>query len=357
MARISRVWSAAMAAAMVAGVAGCGNGDESADAPGAGGTTDPCGFSAELVQAAQSEGQVTLFSTLSEDMIATIASKFEATYGISVNSSRHTGGDLIQIVNTAFEARNVPADVLQLSELSAVGGWTAEGRLTELEIPNLNDVNEGLRDPSRASWPFAFTTYGILYNSARLDEGDLPQSWDALVNDLGDRVIVMASPATAGGALSLQYGLGKIMGEDYIARFADKGVLVTESSLSLDQFILTGEADFALPALESQVLNVQQAGEPLAMVYPEEGVPAATLEVAALADSSSPSAGQLLAQWMLCEDFQEGAHELGFRPVLGGLPIPDGAADLTGRNVVAVDVSDLAETREAVISRFNDAVG
>jgi iron(III) transport system substrate-binding protein len=342
------------AVALLVAQAGCGADGETPETPP---TVTGCGFPDDLVADATAEGEVTLFAAVTDPALAKIAAHFEDVYDITVIYSRQAGGELIQSVEASLEAGVVPADTLILSDLSVVRQWSADGVLAELDIPNADQLIEGLRDEERFTWPFSFYTLGILYNSARIDEADVPASWAELAELPDDRLVAFANPATAGGALNVQHSLTEIMGADYIGRFADRSTLVTENSLSLDQFILTGEADFGVPALENQVLSQQAAGEPVAMVYPEEGIPAGALEVGALADSPNPNAGRLLAQWLLCSDYQDVAHELGFRPVLTGSPIPDGAEDLTSATLFPLDANAIAEQRQDVIDRFADALG
>jgi iron(III) transport system substrate-binding protein len=327
-------------------------------------TTEPagerdelCGFDQALVDAAQEEGEVIYFGPSSEEIGADVAARFEEAYGISVTYTRMVTADLIQAIDASVEAGAVSADTVSLADPSGFISWTEDGTIVPLDIPNADELVEGLRDPERHSVPMSYSVIGFMYNEERIDAADVPQSWAELQSELGDRVIAFSDPAVSGAALTTQAVLADLMGEDYISGFADAETLTSDSSLTLNQFLLTGEADFGVPGQEHEVLRARSAGEPLAIVYPEEGLPSAGFEVAALANSPHPNAGQLMAQWFLCDDYQNAIGLNGIRPSISTAALPDGAADLTGKQLITADAKTLVETRQQVIDRFVAATG
>jgi iron(III) transport system substrate-binding protein len=143
----------------------------------------------------------------------------------------------------------------------------------------------------------------------------------------------------------------------YFERFANKNTLVSSSALALSQLLATGEADYGLPGIESDVLTARSAGEPLAMAYPEGQIGALPAYTAALAQAKHPAAARLLMQFQLSEEFQRLQVDAGYRSTLAGLPAPDGTEELAEDRLVIADAQDLLTDRDSLISTFRQQVG
>lgn len=319
-----------------------------AGSSGAQGDVDDCGISMELIEAAQAEGQVVYFAPTADDILQETAERFEERYDISVSANRQPTGDLIQQVDTAIEAGTVPADVVSLAEPSGFITWTESGVVRDFDIPNEDDIVEGLKDDARYSYPTTLLLFGVMYNSANQDEESLPTSWADFPEREGR--IALGSPVSSGSAMAAWWGIESITSPDYFSGFDD--TLVTDSSLTLNQLVLTGEADFAVPGIESEILRAAGNGEPLAVMYPSDGVPATTAEIGVLTDSPNPNAGELFAQWMMCPVQQDITGENGYRPVLVDSPPPEGAPDISELSLIPVDVSDVVARRAELVEAF-----
>lgn len=361
--RIARAASCAALFALVAAACGGDDGDEDASAitgqgSGAGQTTaggegdETCGADPGLVAAAQEEGEVVLFGGgHTREGGEAVAEMFEDAYGISVTVNRQPSGDVIQQVEASLEAGAVVADVVSLADVSTFIRWDEEGIITDAEVPNVDQLIDGIVDPSRASLPYAVSPLGIVYNSARTDPSEAPTSW-AEFSDLGGKVLAHANPSTSGTALSFMYMAAKAAGDAYYDGFKGQDILITDSALALNQLVLTGEADYGAPAIEAEVARAKANGEPLEIIYPSEGVPVFSSELAALTEAPHPNAAKLLVQYHLCEEYQENVAELGGRPALVGVASPEGLPDMADWTIVTVDVNELGTRRDALVQQF-----
>jgi iron(III) transport system substrate-binding protein len=366
--RLAKAGACAVALALVA--AACGDDADdgasatTAAASAAGQTTAAggagearCGASPALVAAAQEEGEVVLFGGgHTREGGEMVAQMFEDAYGISVTVNRQPSGDIVQQVEASLEAGAAAADVVSLADVSTFIRWNEEGIITDAEVPNVDQLIEGIVDPSRPSLPYAVSPLGVVYNSARIDPSEAPTSW-AELKDLGGKVLAHANPSTSGTAVSFMYMASEAAGEDYYDAFEGQDILITDSALALNQLVLTGEADYGAPAIESEVTRAKANGEPLEIIYPEEGVPVFSSELAALTDAPHPNAAKLLVQYHLCEEFQDELAGLGGRPALLGAPSPEGLPDMADWTIVTVDVGALSERREALIQQFEAITG
>lgn len=340
---------------------GGGDGDTTPAASGDSGSTtpsEPAGsgvsaedFDADLVEAAQEEGDVVIYAGgHTRPGLELIEAEFEEAFGIPVTSVREDSGGVVQSIEAELESGSLNADVVSLTDAPTMFRWADEGTTTEVDLPNAGDLLDGFYDDTTPQAPYSVVAMGIMYNDST---SEAPTSWaDFATGEEG--AIVASDPSASGTALMFFHLMEQIIGEDWMDDLADREVAVTESSLSLSQLVVTGEADFGLPAIESAVISAAQEGEPLVTAFPEEGVPAFASELAALADATNPAAAELLVQFHLNADVQQALTEIGARSILDDAPQPDGGADLSGIELVTPDYAALEDDAEEIRDRFDE---
>jgi iron(III) transport system substrate-binding protein len=343
------------------GGGGDGDGDTTPAASGDGGSTstsEPADsgvsaedFDADLVAAAQEEGEVVIYAGgHTRPGLELIEAEFEEVFGIPVTSVREDSGGVVQSIEAELESGSLNADVVSLTDAPTMFRWADEGTTTGVDLPNADDLLDGFYDDATPQVPYSVVSMGIMYNDSA---SEAPTSWaDFATGEEG--AIVASDPSASGTALMFFHLMEQIIGEGWMDDLATREVAVTESSLTLSQLVVTGEADFGLPAIESAVIGAAQEGEPLVTAFPEEGVPAFASELAALADASNPAAAELLVQFHLNADVQQALTELGARSILADAPQPDGGADLSDIELVTPDYAALEGDAEEIRARFDE---
>lgn len=336
-------------------LAACGGGESVTSNAGSNGGSDQaagadCGFSEELVSAAQEEGAVTIYAGgHTREGLETLTQGFEKAYGIEVTGVREDSGSVVRMLQAELAAGNLNADVVSLASAPAMEALNEAGALTESEAPNLDSILDGVDDPSTPQIPYAVTPLGLMYNESSNDSP--PQTWQELA--AYDGKIVIADPGSSGTSLSFFSMLYEELGEEWLVELAEGGnTIVTDSSLALAQLVLTGEADIGIPAIESAVVAAAEGGEPLALVMPDP-LPTFSAELAVLADAPHPNAAKLLTQYHLCQDFQEAISAQGGRTALTDGPDPQGVQELGDAELLTSDTKSVEATREELLATFN----
>jgi iron(III) transport system substrate-binding protein len=343
----------------------CGDAGDGGDATPAAGTdegavTDGNGeasgvsaddFDAELVEAAQEEGQVVLYAGgHTRPGLEQLTADFEETFGISVTSNREDSGSIVQSVEAELEAGNLNADLVSLTDAPSMLRWAAEGVITEVDVPNADQITDGFYETGEPMVPYSLVALGIMYNDAA---NEAPTSWDEFAESQEGRII-LANPSASGTALMFFHMMDDLAGPEWLENLAERDVTVTDSALTLSQMTVTGEADYGAPAIESAVLSAAEEGEPLVTAFPEEGVPAFTSQLAVFEEATNPAAAELFLQFHLHPDVQASLTELGARSVLDDAPEPDDGADLSQHEVYAPDYEQLDAEAEELRERFDE---
>ncbi|MEQ3554261.1 extracellular solute-binding protein [Pseudonocardia nematodicida] len=325
---------------------------------GAGGGGDATGdeipgIGDDLISAAQAEGGVVLYGGgHTQDGLELLQERMQERFGIQVTFTRDDSGSVANAISSELASGRLNADVVSQTDQAAMQAWADDGVIRAVDVANADRIVDGLHDPAAPQLPYMQIPLGIMYNSARTDPAGIPGTWTELAAEDRGR-IVTSDPSASGTALTFYALLDRLHGPEWMAGLADRGPIVSDSSLALPQLVLTGEATLGVPAIESAVLSAAATGEPLAVAYPSDGVPVIASEVAALTDAPRPNAAELTVRYHLSEEFQQAMAETGGRSVLDGLPAPPGAEDFGDRPLLTAQVAAIAEVRDDLRARFD----
>lgn len=310
----------------------------------------------ELVAAAQEEGEVSIGAGgHTREQVELLASSFEEEYGIEVTFVRASGGDISQQVQAQLSAEALQFDVISLNDEATLADWSEEGVLADPELENRDDILGPLSTPDDAAHvPFTWAAMGYAYNEASTDPASLPTTWADLAQQPG--VFAVANPNSSGAALTFVAAMEQI-DPDFLPALGQSETLVSDSALALTQLVATGEADFGIPGIEADVATAANAGEPLAMGYPEGEIGVLTSFIAPLADSPHPAAARLLVQYQMSEEFQNIQAGIGSRAVLSGADVPEGAEELSEDRLVVIQAADLSAQKDDLLAKFSEAMG
>lgn len=207
------------------------------------------------------------------------AKAFQAKTGITVNVVEQggTGGVLGKI---AAEGANPQFDIVWL-EGSAIMERMAEGGVLQ-KLPGLADkaaltpLGRKLVPAAGTYVPTNVSTSMIAVNTKKVAAADLPKSWADLANPAFANAVAAKDPNLSGPAYQWLAGLFQTVGVDKGKALLER--ILTNKALSglpsggtVNKALLTGNAKAAMTQ-DSATFGKIAAGEPLAAIYPTEGV-------------------------------------------------------------------------------------
>lgn len=281
--------------------------------------------------------QAALASTLvlyTNDFEDIIGERFTADTGYAIEVIQMSGGNLLARI--AAEANNPRWDVLLFDGVGSLHAMDQQGLfLRDLNPDNarhLTEQGQSLVPPTRAWMPAGTTASCVLtYRTDLVDNP--PRNVADLAEPRFKGQIGQADPAVAAPAYPCVAWMHYSMGMDE-ARSLYAGILNND----LRVFRTNGPVRRALSAGEIQVamlsspnaFAMKASGEPVAVVWPEDGAPASSRGVAIQAKSEHLSAAQAFVNWMISPATQQfltdngGADGLFLSPVEGVTPLPHG---------------------------------
>jgi iron(III) transport system substrate-binding protein len=294
----------AVVAAVALTLAGCSG--PAATAPA---TTESSGDPFEdLVAAAQSEGQLTVYGAPPEPALQAAVDAFTEKYGIAVSSVRIVGGEIAARYPAEKQAGAPTADVLLMNLASFFPQAIEEGIVTPLEdldIPGYPwELSEEFLRPEYGTAVVGLQVRGITINTDFIDEDEI-DDWDDVLDPKYTGHVGIADPGSAPVYIGHWYTVGEEYGgaEDYLTavheQLAPNGVFASGAPATAATG--AGEVWMFPMNINGNTQQVVNEGAPLAFVVPDTTT---TDEQALLVNNEpkSPNAAKLFVSYMMSEE-------------------------------------------------------
>lgn len=312
------------------------------------------------VQAALAEGEVTWYTAhYSSDTAESIARLFEEAYpGIKVNLYRQTAQRVFQRFVQEQEAGQTVADLLGLTEVSLVEDLASKGQLAAYAPTNAGGV-----DPqySRYNDPEGFHHVAnvgnniIAYNTDLLSERDAPKSWEDLLDPRWRGQIATGNPGASGYVGTWATWVHATYGTEYLERLAGQDVLVGQSITDTIPRVAAGERMIGVSS-DQTTAKAALAGDPIAIIYPDDGAVIMPSPNAIPKDAPHPAAARLLADFIISEPVQRQLVESeATLPLVPGVEPPAHARP--DAQYVRPETQELTANLETVIAEWRRLFG
>ena len=235
---------------------------------------------AELVAAAQAEGELVVYGSCEEDYLAAACNNFEKMYGIKTSYQRLSTGE----VPAKIEEENgkPSADVWFGGTNNPYDTAAAKGLLDNSYVPvNASHLTKDIYKDPNGYWYGIYTgLLGFMVNSDELTRLGLeaPQTWDDLLKPEYQGLIWLSNYNTAGTPKLVANLMIQLKGHDEGIQYLkdlDKNVQIyTKSGSGPSKNVGTGECVIGIGFLHDGITQIVDNGyENVALVVPADGTP------------------------------------------------------------------------------------
>ena len=229
----------------------------------------------------------------------------------------------------------------------------------EWEPANLANVKPELINDTGCIFPIGVGFYTIIYNTNLIDEADAPASFAVLLDEKYANKIVMADPASSGSIYNFLWFVTQKMGDvegygwDYFEKLAELNPMLVSSHGTLGETVSIGERAIGIQVLATAMTAVGR-GDPIKVIYPEEGCPGDSAVAAISKDTKKAEAAKIFLEFLLSEEGQKVVGANCWPPVLSKLEnftFADGTnpADVT---VYSSDVNWVVDEKPNTLEQF-----
>lgn len=280
-----------------------------------------------------SDGPITVYSGREEELVAPLFDRFTESTGIDVEVRYGDSAELAATI--AEEGDNSPADVFFAQDPGSLGA--VDEQLAELPAETLDRVAERFRDADGRWVGTSGRVRVLVYNTDRLEEGELPSSVLELTQpEWQGRVGIAPTNASFQAFVTaMRLSLGDDRTREWLDGMKDNGAKTYERNTPIVEAVASGEIDVGLVNHYYLALVLEeQPDAPIANHLFEAGDPGTLVSVAGagvLSSTDQEDDAEAFVEFLLSDDAQrfyvDEAEENEY-PLVDGVDPPEGLVPL-----------------------------
>lgn len=296
------------------------------------------------------------------DFDSVIPDLFKEKTGYDVEVVVGNGAETMSRIEA--EKSNPQWDVVWMDSMYDIYKLDLGGQLmTDVEIENASGLTpefSALVPEDKCFYPTGAHSAGVLvYRNDVWSEEDAPKSYADLTDPKYAGAVAMADPGVAAPAYPLAAyfmdTLGMEGGQEFFTMLFEQGLKVYPKNPQVVEALASGEATIAM-LQESNAYAMIADGEPITIVWPEEGAAASTRVAAICKSTDQPDIAKAFVEFLLDPEVQQELIDTGdeayFTPSVEGVTAkPDREPNPT---LVAADVQFGAENEADIKAWFAD---
>ena len=298
------------------------------------------------------------FYTSQPDTDATeLVNAFNKKYpDVEVKTFRSGTEEVVSKIFAEKEAGAVQADVLLVADSVTFETLKEQALLAPYESPELESIPAEFVDPDSMYTGTKVMSTVLAVNTEKVKE--MPTSWKALTDPENKNDTIMPSALYSGAAA---YNVGVMtrqdeFGWDFFEQLKENEVTVVQGNGAALKAVLGGEKSHAM-VVDFIVARAKAEGSPVELVYPEEGVPIITEPIGLMKDAKNKVAAQAFIDFVLSEEGQKVATDIGYTPIREGMQAPEGLKTIDEMNVISAPMDELYKAREDEKRQFKELFG
>ena len=258
-----------------------------------------------------------------------IADMFKEATGYDVEVVSGNSAEIMSRI--AAEKGNPQWDVVWIDSMYDVYNLAGDGELMTDFQPenavNLTDFSKTLVPENKCMYPTDIHAAGVLvYRNDVWSEADAPKTFADLTDEKYKDQVGMADPGVAAPAYPLAAyfmdTLGLEAGEEYFTTLFDHGLKVFPKNPQVVQALAGGDISIAM-LQETNAYDMVASGEPITIIWPEDGAPGSTRVAAISAQSEQPEIAKMFVNFLLDAKTQQALVDTGdegyFEPSVNGV--------------------------------------
>ena len=309
---------------------------------------------AALIQAAKKEGKVVWYTSLAIPSSTAIAHAFRTKYaGVDVEVHRTGSQRVLQRVMQEAGAGIKNADVIHTSDAGHFVLFKDKGMLMKYIPKGAEIFPAGFKDKDGFYFGMRATLSVIAYNPKSVAEKDAPKTWKDLLNPKWKGKMVSAHPGYSGIIMTHVLALVNLYGWEYFREIAKNGLHVVQSANDPAGVVASGERPVGANGAEYFYYKTQKQGNPIKIIYPNEGIPLVVSPVAIAKDAPHPNAAKLFSEYIFAKESQQLlADREGLYTGHPEVTYPADKPKLKDLKLLSVDADELEKKNAEIKKRF-----
>ena len=260
-----------------------------------------------LIEAAKKEGKVAFYTAMDLEFAERLGKAFEAKYpGIAARVDRSGAERVFSRIAQEYSSNIRAVDVVNTSDLAHCIIWKRNDWLAPyLPEEVVRHYDKRYYDPEGLNVTTRILISPLAYNTNLVKKEDVPKGFKDLLDPKWKGKLVKAHPAYSGTIMNATFETARDLGWDYFVKLAAQNVMQVQSATDTPKRISIGERAVMVDGAGYLVIRYKEAGQPVDIIYPEEGTPLATGPSAVFKGAPNPNAARLFQSWMHSREAQQ----------------------------------------------------
>lgn len=311
-----------------------------------------------VMAAAKKEGKVVWYSSLGLSVAQAVCDAFNKKgLGATCELARDGSQRIFQKVMQEASAGLAIADVVHTSDISHYLDFQQKGMLMRYLPAGAEKFQPDFRDRDGFYTILRGTPYVIAYNTQKVSKADAPKRWRDLTDPRWKGKLVHAHPGYSGVVMTGMTGLLGVMGGwDYYVALAKNNPLVVQSAEDPPMKLAGGEAWVGATG-EYNVYRTAKKGNPVEVVFPEEGAPFIASANAILMKAPHPNAAKVFTDFLFGREAQQILADDGLYVPNEEVTYPKGKRPLKELRLIKVDPEQMQKRDDEIKRKFRELFG
>lgn len=260
-----------------------------------------------LIEAAKKEGKLVFYTAMDLQFAQRLGKVFEEKYpGITARVERSGAERIFTRIGQEYSSNIHAVDVVNTADAAHCIIWKKNGWL----LPYLpEDVakyyDKAYYDPDGMHSISRILVSPIAYNTNLVKKEDAPKSFKDLLDPKWKGKLVKAHPGYSGTIMNATFEIARDLGWGYFEKLATQNIMQVQSATDTPKKIALGERAVMVDGAGYLIIRGKEAGQPVEIVYPEEGTPLAGGPSAVFKGAPNPNAARLFYNWMQSREGQQ----------------------------------------------------
>jgi iron(III) transport system substrate-binding protein len=321
---------------------------------------EPTAITPELIEAVRKEGKVNYYTSVDLPLAEKIAKSFEAKFaGIVVRVERTGAERVFQRIGQEYASRIYSVDVVNSSDAAHFIAWKRDGLLAAFvpeDVARHYPAEHRDADGMFASFRITLSAMGFNTNLVRPDEA--PRSFADLLAPRWMGRIVKAHPAYSGTITTATFQIVRELGWEYLEKLAKQKVMQVQSATDPPKKLALGERAVMADGGEYNLVQTKEAGGPVEVIYPTEGIPLVIGPNGIFARAPNPNAARLFQCYCFTFECQQMIVDFGgLRSVHALVKEKAGRKPLRAIKVMKEDPVGVERMSEEIKTRYSRLFG
>jgi iron(III) transport system substrate-binding protein len=315
----------------------------------------------ELYEAARREGEITWYSgQYNAETSEAVGRAFNERYpGLRCNVVRSTSQVAFQRLAQDARAGVAQGDVFSSTNTGHFTLLKREGRLMQYEPRNASGLLPSIRNADPDNY-FHNTFLGLFlmaHNTRMVSEADAPKSWQAALDPKWKDQLAVGHPGFSGAIGVWAVQMRKLYGWEYFEKLERNNPQIGRSSQDPVTTMNAGERSVGLCVPYGTTALAISRGNPLRMIFPEEGVLAAISPSGIIANAPHPNAAKLFMEYQTGPHLSRTVRETFNYPLRPDVPPPEGGQPVDQITLLAPSNDELEKGVPEVREAWRDTFG